>query len=144
MLNEFISYNDVQTSPERIKPIRYVIVIDEAHAYLGNKNMAKVLENLLRMIRSKGVIIMLVSQGIEEYKQKDFDFSSQIKIPILLNIQNKEPKLAKTFLGTPKSEIALSNALKSLDNSTDGEKLGILNIKDTKLIDINLFYKRNL
>ena len=142
LLNEFISYNDVQTSPERIKPIRYVIVIDEAHAYLGNKNMAKVLENLLRMIRSKGVIIMLVSQGIEEYKQKDFDFSSQVKIPILLNIQNKEPKLAKTFLGTPKSEVALSNALKSLDNASDGEKHGILNIKDTRLIDINMFYKR--
>ncbi len=142
LLSEFISYNDVQTSAERIKPIRYVIVIDEAHAYLGNKNMAKVLENLLRMIRSKGVIIMLVSQGIEEYKQKDFDFSSQIKIPILLNIQNKDPKLAKSFLGTPKSEIALSNALKGLESTDDGEKHGVLNLKETKLFDINMFYKR--
>ncbi len=142
LLNEFISYNDVQTSEERIKPIRYVIVIDEAHAFLGNKNMAKVLENLLRMIRSKGVIVMLLSQGIEEYKKKEFDFSSQIKIPILLNIQNKDARLAKTFLGTPRSELALNQALKALGNSDDGEKHGIINIKEPRLLDINLFFKR--
>ena len=142
--NEFLSYNDVETSADRIKPIRYVIVIDEAHAYLRNKNMAKVLEDFLRLIRSKGVIIVMLSQGIDEYKQKEFDFSSQVKIPILLNIQNKDPKNAKNFLGTPKNEAVLSQAVKGLDSSESGEKHGVINVKEPQLLDINQFYKRRL
>lgn len=139
LLSEFINCNDVKTSPERIKPIRYIIVIDEAHAYLKNKSMAKVLEDLLRMIRSKGVIIMMLSQGIEEYKQKDFDFASQIKIPILLNIQNKDMKLAKSFLGTPKSEVPLRKALNDLDSGK-----GVINFGEPKLLDVNMFWRRGL
>lgn len=137
LLSEFISCNDVKANKDRIKPIRYVIVIDEAHAYLKQKAMSAVLENLLRMIRSKGVIVMLLSQGVEEYKQKEFDFASQIKIPILLNVQNKDLKVAKSFLGTPKSDVPMQNALKHLEGGK-----GIINFKTPKLIDINMFWKR--
>ena len=139
LLNFFIESPDVQPNAERIKPIRYVIVIDEAHAYLKNKNMAAVLEDLLRMIRSKGVVVMMLSQGVQEYKQKNFDFSSQVKIPILLNVQNKDLKVAKAFLGTPKSERPLQDALNNLEGGT-----GIINFTTPKLIDINQFWKRNL
>jgi DNA sulfur modification protein DndE len=142
LLNEFTSYNDVVTTSDRIKPIRYVIVIDEAHAYLSNKNMSKVLENLLRMVRSKGVIIMMLTQGIEEYKRKEFDFTSQIKIPILLNVQNKDVKVTKSLLGTPKSETALKNALTYLGKNDDDKKYGVINIKEPQALDINQFWKR--
>ncbi len=144
LLNEFTSYNDVVTTSERIKPIRYIIVIDEAHAYLGNKNMSKVLENLLRMVRSKGVIIMMLTQGIEEYKRKEFDFTSQIKIPILLNVQNKDVKVAKSLLGTPKSETALKSAVAFLGKNDDDKKYGVINIKEPQALDIHLFWKRKL
>lgn len=137
LLNYFINTNDVKPSEDRIKPIRYVIVIDEAHAYLKEKNMAGVLENLLRMIRSKGVIIMMLSQGIEEYKQKTFDFSSQIKIPIMLNVQNKNIKTVKSFIGTPRSDRPLQDALNELEGG-----LGIVNFTEPKLIEINQFWKR--
>jgi DNA sulfur modification protein DndE len=137
LLGYYIDSNDVIPSDDRIKPIRYVIVIDEAHAYLKEKNMVEVLEGFLRMIRSKGVIIMMLSQGVEEYKQKDFDFSSQIKIPILLNIQNKDIKLAKSFLGTPKSEVPLRDAL---NNLTSGK--AVINFDEPKLIEINQFWQR--
>ncbi len=136
LLAEYISYNDVKISENRIKPIRYVIVIDEAHVYLKSKNMVEVLENLLRMIGSKGVIVILLSQGIEEYRQKSFDFTSQIKIPILLNIQNKDLKLAKSFLGTPRSEHVLQKAL----NDLEGGK-GVINFKEPQLIEVNQFWK---
>lgn len=139
LLNYFISANDVKPSPDRIKPIRYIIVIDEAHAYLKEKNMAGVLEKLLRMIRSKGVIVMMLSQGVEEYKQRDFDFSSQVKIPILLNVQNKDIKTAKSFLGTPKSEHPMKDALKKLESQK-----GVINFDEPKLIDINMFWQREI
>lgn len=139
LLSEFIKCNDVQPNAQRIKPIRYIIVIDEAHAYLKNKNMAEVLEKLLRMIRSKGVIIMMLSQGVQEYKQRDFDFTSQVKIPILLNVQHKDIKTAKSFLGTPSSEHPMKEALKKLDKGK-----GVVNFSEPKLLDINMFWKRGL
>ncbi len=138
LFNYFIDSNDVKPSEERIKPIRYIIVIDEAHVFLKEKNMAGVLEKLLRMIRSKGVIIMMLSQGIEEYKQRDFDFSSQIKIPIMLNVQNKNKKIVKSFIGTPRSDKPLEDALKKLESGK-----GIINFGEPKLIDINMFWKRS-
>jgi DNA sulfur modification protein DndE len=134
-----MSCNDVKSSEDRIKPIRYIIVIDEAHAYLKHKNMASVLENLLRMVRSKGVIVMMISQGIAEYKQKEFDFSSQVKIPILLNIQNKDLKQAKSFVGTPKSDSRLRTVLHQLEGGK-----GVINFEESKLMDINMFWQRKL
>lgn len=136
LLAEYINYNDVKISENKIKPIRYVIVIDEAHVYLKSKNMVEVLENLLRMIGSKGVIVILLSQGIEEYRQKSFDFTSQVKIPILLNVQNKDLKLAKSFLGTPRSDHVLQKAL----NGLEGGK-AVINFKEPQLIEVNQFWK---
>lgn len=139
LLLKFIACDDVRTSEERIKPIRYVIVIDEAHAYLKSKNMAKILEDLLRMIRSKGVIVMMLSQGVAEFKQKEFDFSSQVKIPVLLNVQHKDLKTAKSFLGTPKSEYSMKEALRNLNAGK-----GVVNFGGPSLIDINMFWQRGL
>ena len=31
------------------------------------------------MMRSKGVVVVMLSQGVEDYKTKDFDFASQVK-----------------------------------------------------------------
>lgn len=136
LLAEYINYNDVQISDEKIKPIRYVIVIDEAHVYFKSKNMVEVLENLLRMIGSKGVIVIMLSQGIEEYRQKSFDFTSQVKIPILLNIQNKDLKIVKSFVGTPRSDNALQKALRNLEGGK-----AVINFKEPLLINVRQFWK---
>jgi len=82
---------------------------------------------------------MMLSQGVKEYKQPDFDFSSQVKIPILLNVQTKDIKTAKSFLGTPKSEHPMKDALKKLESQK-----GVINFDDPKLIDINMFWQRKL
>lgn len=86
----FSSANDAEPI-DNIMPLRYVIVIDEAHIYLKNKNARKALEDLFRLLRSKGVIVVMLSQGVEDYKTKEFDFASQVKLPICLNVQNKDP-----------------------------------------------------
>jgi DNA sulfur modification protein DndE len=137
LLEQFSRADD--TRPENsssIKPLRYIIVIDEAHVYLKNKNARKILEQLLRVIRSKGVVVVMLSQGIEDYKRKDFDFSSQVKIPICLNIKTKDTKSLTNFLGTPSSQFKLENAASNLENGK-----GLVNFKEPTLFEIRQFYK---
>lgn len=49
--------------------LRYVFLIDEAHNVFKEKKSQEILEKLLREVRSQGVAVMLVSQGIEEFNQ---------------------------------------------------------------------------
>ena len=131
----FSSTNDAEPVDD-IMPLRYVIVIDEAHVYLKNKNAQKALEDLLRLLRSKGVIVVMLSQGVEDYKTKDFDFASQVKLPICLNIQNKDPKMIKNFVGTPRSEHKLNSEINKLESG-----LGLINIDEPKIIKLRQFWK---
>ena len=136
LLSEFSSTNDTEPNDARIKPMRYVIVIDEAHVYFKNKNASKALEEVLRTLRSKGVIVIMLSQGVEDYKTKDFDFSSQIKIPICLNVNNKDYRLIESFLGTPKSKQKLQEVINKLE-----PQKALINILEPKLIEINQFWR---
>jgi DNA sulfur modification protein DndE len=136
LLAEFSSTNDTEPTENRIKPLRYVIVVDEAHVYLKNKNASKALEDILRVLRSKGVIVIMLTQGVEDYKTKNFDFSSQIKIPVCLNINNKDYKLIESFLGTPKSKQKLQEVIGKLE-----PQKGITNITEPHIIKINQFWK---
>lgn len=131
----FSSLNDA-TPTDNIMPLRYIIVIDEAHVYLKNKNARKALEDLLRLLRSKGVIVIMLTQGVEDYKTKDFDFASQVKLPICLNVQNKDPKLIKAFVGTPRSELRLIAEINKLESG-----FGLINIDEPKTIKIRQFWK---
>lgn len=135
--NTFMSCNDTESS-NSIKSMRYVIVIDEAHVYLNNKKTAEILERLLRLVRSKGVMVILMTQGVGDYKQKDFDFSSQISTSALLDIKDKNNKSIQSFLGANGNNDKLLKCLKNLS-----PKKGITCIdKEPKLIDINLFFQR--
>lgn len=131
----FSSTNDAIPN-ENIMPLRYVIVIDEAHVYLKNRNARKALEDLLRLLRSKGVIVVMLSQGVEDYKTKDFDFASQVKLPICLNVQNKDPKMIKSYIGTPRSEHKLLSEINKLESG-----LGLINIDEPKTIKIRQYWE---
>lgn len=135
LLAEFSSTNDTEPTKDRIKPLRYVIVIDEAHVYLKNKNASKALEDILRVLRSKGVVVIMLTQGVEDYKTKNFDFASQIKIPLCLNINNKDYRLIESFVGTPRSKQKLQEAIGKLDSQK-----AIINITDPQVIKINQFW----
>lgn len=131
----FSSTNDCEPK-DHIFPLRYVIVIDEAHIYLKNKNARKSLEELLRLLRSKGVIIVMLSQGVEDYKTKDFDFASQVKLPICLNVQNKDYKAISNFVGTPISKYKLETEIKKLESGK-----GLINIGEPKMIELRQWWK---
>ncbi|WP_312171832.1 DndE family protein [Chryseobacterium sp.] len=132
----FSSTNDCEPINEIIMPLRYVIVVDEAHIYLGNKNARKALMEILRLLRSKGVIVVMLSQGVDDYKTKDFDFASQVKLPICLNIQNKDYKAISNFVGTPSSKYKLETEIKKLDSGK-----GLINIGEPKIIELRQWWR---
>lgn len=134
--NIFMSCGDTNSN-NSIKSMRYVIVVDEAHVYLKNKKAAEILERLLRLVRSKGVMVVLMTQGVEDYKNKDFDFSSQIGTSVLLNIKDKSNKHIQSFLGIDKNDSKLSKCLEGLN-----PKKGVVYKNELRLIDINLFFSR--
>jgi DNA sulfur modification protein DndE len=80
--------------------MRYILLIDEAHTIFKEKKSQDLLEKILREIRSKGVSVVLLSQGIEEFNQPSFDFSSMCETAFLFDIKDKTNlKLMQKFLG---------------------------------------------
>lgn len=80
--------------------MRYVLLIDEAHVIFKDKKSQDLLEKILREIRSKGVSVVLLSQGIEEFNQPSFDFSSMCETAFLFDIKDKTNlKMMQKFLG---------------------------------------------
>lgn len=94
-----------------VQSMRYVILIDEAHVIFKEKKSQDLLEKILREIRSKGVAIVLLSQGIEEFNQPSFDFSSMCETAFLFDIKDKTNlKLVQKFMGVGERD---NNKLKS-------------------------------
>ena len=80
--------------------MRYVFLIDEAHVIFKDRKSQDLLEKMLREIRSKGVSVVLLSQGIEEFNQPVFDFSSMCETAFLFDIKDKTNlKMMQKFLG---------------------------------------------
>ncbi len=103
----YTTFMNLDNTPEENdhKGIRYVLLIDEAHVVFKDKKAKEILEKVLREIRSKGVSVMLLSQGIEEFDQPSFDFSSMCETAFLMNIKDKTNiKQASKFLGLGDSD----------------------------------------
>lgn len=123
------------------RAMRYVLLIDEAHVIFKEKKYQETLEKILREIRSKGVSIVLLSQGIEEFNQPSFDFSSMCEISYLLDVKDKgNTKSINKFLGFSDREGI--KAYRSLEKIEKGQ--AISNMKEFEkgeLFEIKQFYK---
>jgi DNA sulfur modification protein DndE len=110
-----------------MKGMRYVLLIDEAHNVFKDKKSKEILEKILREIRSKGVSIILLSQGIEEFNQPSFDFSSMCETAFLMNIKNKtDLKVINKFLGfSEKESTKVARSMEKIQN-----RQAISNIKE--------------
>ncbi len=122
------------------RAMRYILLIDEAHVIFKEKKYQEILEKILREIRSKGVSVVLLSQGIEEFNQPSFDFSSNCEISFLLSVKDKNnPKAINKFLGF--SEKDGLKAYRSLEKIQKGQSIS--NIKEFpkgELFEIKQFY----
>lgn len=110
-----------------MKGMRYVLLIDEAHNVFKDKKSKEILEKILREIRSKGVSVILLSQGIEEFNQPSFDFSSMCETAFLMNIKGKnELKVINKFLGfSDKESTKVARSMEKIQN-----RQAISNIKE--------------
>ncbi len=110
-----------------MKGMRYVLIIDEAHNVFKDKKSKEILEKILREIRSKGVSVVLLSQGIEEFNQPSFDFSSMCETAFLMNIKSKnELKVINKFLGfSDKESTKVARSMEKIQN-----RQAISNIKE--------------
>lgn len=96
--NTFSNMDDAPVE-NNLMGMRYVLIIDEAHTVFKNRKSQDILESMLRELRSKGVCIMMLSQGIDEFVQPTFDFSSNCEMGFLLEIKDQNPRKIARFLG---------------------------------------------
>lgn len=116
--------------------MRYVFLIDEAHNVFNNKKAQGLLDKILREIRSKGVSVFLLSQGIEEFNQPEIDFSSNCETAFLLDIKDKSNvRLMSKFLGI--SEKEHNSLIKNMGQIKKGEAISNL-IEKKSLTTFNL------
>lgn len=67
------------------RTIRSILVIDEAHNYLGQKNIF--LQRIIREGRSKGVVVFFASQSPNDYQQDFSIFRSSWSLLIFSNVR---------------------------------------------------------
>lgn len=124
--NTFMNMDNTPTE-NGYQGMRYVLLIDEAHVIFKEKKSQDLLEKILREVRSKGVSVVLLSQGIEEFNQPAFDFSSMCEISFLLDIKDKNnSRMMNKFLGFSDKESA--KVARSMERIQKGQ--AISNIKE--------------
>lgn len=87
---------DAASGPDGARGLRIICMIDEAHQILSTKLPS--LSRLIRMSRSKGGAIMLVSQSPDDFSGEDDDFLDQMGLVAAFST-NAKPGSAVRVLG---------------------------------------------
>ena len=126
---------------DNYREMRYVLMIDEAHDLFREKKSLEILEVILRKIRSYGVSVFLLSQGIAEYNTANFDFSQECETSFLLPINDMaNTKAINKFLGLTIRDG--NTAIRNLEKLSNGQ--AISNVKEyqrTEVFDVVQYWK---
>jgi len=96
------------------RTLRTILVIDEAHNYLGQKNIF--LENIIREGRSKGVVVFFASQSPSDYQQKFFNFQELLEFSFIFQSEGASAKAIQDILGCgPKTAKDLQSEIAKLE-----------------------------
>ena len=79
------------------RTIRTILVIDEAHNYLGQKNMF--LQRIIREGRSKGIVVFFASQSPNDYQQKFFNFQELLEFAYIFQCDGVSASSVQDILG---------------------------------------------
>lgn len=90
------SLPDALTNATGARGLRVLCMVDEAHQILGQKLPS--LSNLMRMSRSKGGAIMLISQSPDDFSGVEDDFLAEMGLIAAFNT-NASPRNVKRILG---------------------------------------------
>jgi Cdc6-like AAA superfamily ATPase len=82
-----------------VREMRTIIVIDEAHHFLRDKKRNRILQLLIREIRSKGASVFLLSQSPDDYDQTEFDFTELLEFIFILQSNASATKFLQQSLG---------------------------------------------
>lgn len=90
------SLSDAPQEEDGSRKLRVICMVDEAHRILGTK--LRSLSNLVRMSRSKGGAIMLISQSPDDFSTAEDDFLSEMGLVMAFST-NAFSKNVKHILG---------------------------------------------
>jgi len=79
------------------RTIRTILVIDEAHNYLGQKNIF--LQRIIREGRSKGIVVFFASQSPNDYQQKFFNFQELLEFAYIFQCEGVSSGSIQDILG---------------------------------------------
>ncbi|SLM29641.1 hypothetical protein MTBBW1_1900006 [Desulfamplus magnetovallimortis] len=79
------------------RTIRTILVIDEAHNYLSQKNIF--LQRIIREGRSKGIVVFFASQSPNDYQQKFFNFQELLEFVFVFQCDGVSAKSIQDILG---------------------------------------------
>lgn len=79
------------------RTIRTILVFDEAHNYLGQKNIF--LEKIIREGRSKGVVVFFASQSPNDYQQKFFNFQELLEFAFIFQCEGVSASSVQDIIG---------------------------------------------
>ena len=79
------------------RTIRTILVIDEAHNYLSQKNIF--LQRIIREGRSKGVVVFFASQSPNDYQQKFFNFQELLEFAYIFQCEGVSASSIQDILG---------------------------------------------
>lgn len=95
---------DAPIDDEQNRALRVVCAIDEAHRILGSRLPG--LSNLIRLSRSKGGSVMLISQSPNDFEGEEDDFLNEMGL-VAAFATNADPKAARRILGPAANLTAL-------------------------------------
>ncbi len=79
------------------RTIRTILVIDEAHNYLGQKNIF--LQRIIREGRSKGIVVFFASQSPNDFQQKFFNFQELLEFAFVFQCDGVSAGSVQDILG---------------------------------------------
>lgn len=79
------------------RTIRTILVIDEAHNYLSQKNIF--LQRIIREGRSKGVVVFFASQSPNDYQQEFFNFQELLEFAYIFQCEGVTSGSVQKILG---------------------------------------------
>ncbi len=79
------------------RTIRSILVIDEAHNYLSQRNIF--LQRIIREGRSKGIVVFFASQSPNDYQQKFFNFQELLEFAFIFQCEGVSAASVQDILG---------------------------------------------
>lgn len=96
LYKEMVALPDSSVKDGR-RTLRTILVIDEAHNYLSQKNIF--LQKIIREGRSKGVVVFFASQSPNDYQQKEFNFQELLEFAYIFQCEGVSASSLQDILG---------------------------------------------